>query len=37
MQRQYMFLVKMTGNVSDLIFYAGGVLIMVADSAGSTE
>ena len=27
---------KMIGNVSDWLFYAGGALIKVADSAGST-
>ena len=27
---------KMIGNVSDLLSYAGGTLIKVADSAGST-
>ena len=35
MQRQY--IVKMIGNVSDWLSYAGGALIKVADSAGSTE
>ena len=34
MQRQY--LVKMIGNDSDWLSYAGGCLIKVADSAGST-
>ena len=34
MQRQY--IVKIIGNVSDWLFYAGGALIKVADSAGST-
>ena len=34
MQRQY--IVKITGNVSDWRSYAGGALIKVADSAGST-
>ena len=29
-------IVKMTGNVSDWLSYAGGALIKVADSAGST-
>ena len=28
---------KMIGNVSDWLSYAGGALIKVADSAGSTE
>ena len=34
MQRQY--IVKLIGNVSDWLSYAGGALIKVADSAGST-
>ena len=34
MQRQY--IVKIIGNVSDWLSYAGGALIKVADSAGST-
>ena len=34
MQRQY--IVKTIGNVSDWLSYAGGALIKVADSAGST-
>ena len=34
MQRQY--IVKMIGNVSDWLSYAGGALRKVADSAGST-
>ena len=34
MQRQY--IVKSIGNVSDWLSYAGGALIKVADSAGST-
>ena len=34
MQRQY--LVKMIGNDSDWLSYAGGALTKVADSAGST-
>ena len=34
MQRQY--IVKMIGNVSDWLSYAGGAHIKVADSAGST-
>ena len=34
MQRQY--IVKIFGNVSDWLSYAGGALIKVADSAGST-
>ena len=34
MQRQY--IVKIIGNVSDWLSYAGGPLIKVADSAGST-
>ena len=29
-------IVKMIGNVSDWLSYAGGALIKVADSAGST-
>ena len=33
-QRHY--IVKMIGNVSDWLSYAGGALILVADSAGST-
>ena len=33
-QRQY--IVKMNGNVSDWLSYAGGSLIKVVDSAGST-
>ena len=33
-QRQY--IVKIIGNVSDWLSYAGGALIKVADSAGST-
>ena len=32
MKRQY--IVKMIGDVSDWLFYAGGALIKVADSAG---
>ena len=32
--RQY--ILKMVGNVSDWLFYAGGALIKVADSAGLT-
>ena len=36
MQRQYTCIVKMKGNVSDWLSYAGGALIKVADSAGST-
>ena len=34
MQRQY--IVKIIGNLSDWLSYAGGALIKVADSAGST-
>ena len=34
MQRHY--IVKIIGNVSDWLSYAGGGLIKVADSAGST-
>ena len=34
MQRQY--IVKLIGNVSDWLSYAGGALVKVADSAGST-
>ena len=34
MQRQY--IVKVIGNVSDWLSYAGGALIKVVDSAGST-
>ena len=34
MQRQY--IVKIIGNVSDWLSYAGGALIKVANSAGST-
>ena len=34
MQRQY--IVKIIGNVSDWLSYAGEALIKVADSAGST-
>ena len=34
MQRQY--IVNMLGNVQDCLSYAGGALIKVADSAGST-
>ena len=34
MQRQY--IMKTIGNVSDWLSYAGGALIKVADSAGST-
>ena len=34
MQRQY--IVKTIGKVSDRLSYAGGALIKVADSAGST-
>ena len=34
MQRQY--IVIMTGNVSDWLFFAGGALVKLADSAGST-
>ena len=34
MQRHY--IVIMTGNVSDWLFYAGGALIKLAESAGST-
>ena len=34
MQRQY--IVKIIGNVSDWLSYAGGALIKVPDSAGST-
>ena len=34
MQRKY--IVKIIGNVSDWLSYAGGALIKVADSAGST-
>ena len=30
-----MFIVQLTGNVSDLLSDAGGTLIMVTDSAGS--
>ena len=29
-------IVKMTGDVSDWLYYADGALIKVADSAGST-
>ena len=34
MQRQY--IVKITGNVSDWLSYAGGALVKVTDSAVST-
>ena len=34
MQRRY--IVHMIGNVSEWLYYAGGALIKVADSAGST-
>ena len=34
MQLQY--IVKLIGNVSEWLSYAGGALIKVADSAGST-
>ena len=34
MHRQY--IVKIIGNVPDWLSYAGGALIKVADSAGST-
>ena len=33
---QRLYIVKFIGNVSDWLSYAGGALIKVADSAGST-